>query len=310
MNIYINIDSIEKGLAGIYKITSPSGKIYIGQAIDIQRRLKEHARCAKYKNTVISKAIDKYGFENFKIQLLITFKPKKDNKFNRDLLDAFEIGSIKKYNALNKTVGYNIAEGGSGGRTVLDNSQNKRFKGKTHTEETKLKIKNHPNSIKNKERKTGVKLEGETLQKLLNSLKRKWRAVTQYDLFGKYIATFDNLKIASDKTGVKSCSISRNCRGAAPTAGGYLWKYAEDKLILGDKLYTKYFAVEQYDLNMNLITTYKSIKKASIATTVCHGYIKKCIVGEMHSYKGFIFREALRNNQLAIQTASNGIAQE
>jgi predicted GIY-YIG superfamily endonuclease len=29
---------------GIYKITSPTGKVYIGQAVDIERRLKDGIR--------------------------------------------------------------------------------------------------------------------------------------------------------------------------------------------------------------------------------------------------------------------------
>jgi hypothetical protein len=29
-------------IVGIYKITSPSGKVYIGQSINIERRIKEY----------------------------------------------------------------------------------------------------------------------------------------------------------------------------------------------------------------------------------------------------------------------------
>lgn len=49
-------------MTGIYKITSPSGKIYIGQSIDIDRRKLEHKSCNE-KSKLYS-SIQKYGFEN------------------------------------------------------------------------------------------------------------------------------------------------------------------------------------------------------------------------------------------------------
>lgn len=50
-------------MIGIYKITSPSSKIYIGQSVDIERRWLQHNKCGtgerKLKNSFL-----KYGFEN------------------------------------------------------------------------------------------------------------------------------------------------------------------------------------------------------------------------------------------------------
>ena len=55
----------------IYKYTSPSGKIYIGQTINPKERYRKHiseAYNAKHSgyNTLLSKAIRKYGIEQFK----------------------------------------------------------------------------------------------------------------------------------------------------------------------------------------------------------------------------------------------------
>ncbi len=33
-------------VVGIYKITSPSGKVYIGQSVDIEKRFKTYLRCS------------------------------------------------------------------------------------------------------------------------------------------------------------------------------------------------------------------------------------------------------------------------
>ena len=51
-------------MIGIYKIENLiNHKVYIGQSIHIERRWKEH--CANSTSSVISKAIKKYGKENF-----------------------------------------------------------------------------------------------------------------------------------------------------------------------------------------------------------------------------------------------------
>ena len=55
----------------IYKLTSPSGKIYIGQTTrSFQQRLKEHI--TQSGCVILSFALKKYGFENFEKEILIT----------------------------------------------------------------------------------------------------------------------------------------------------------------------------------------------------------------------------------------------
>lgn len=60
-------------LCGIYKITNKiSGKCYIGQAVDIRKRLQQHVASYIRKSTLkIYKAINKYGIDNFQVEVLI-----------------------------------------------------------------------------------------------------------------------------------------------------------------------------------------------------------------------------------------------
>lgn len=90
----------------IYKITSPSGKIYIGQTTrTLEKRFKEH--CSGYENTIISKAIQKYGAEQFVKEVVFTG--------GDDELDVKEKNYIELYNSLEPN-GYNIRTGGSNGK--------------------------------------------------------------------------------------------------------------------------------------------------------------------------------------------------
>ena len=57
----------------IYKYTSPSGKIYIGQTIRPKKRRSEHHFSSLNKpDTIFHKAIKKYGWENFSYTVLVT----------------------------------------------------------------------------------------------------------------------------------------------------------------------------------------------------------------------------------------------
>jgi hypothetical protein len=87
----------------IYKITSPSGKIYIGQTIHtLEERIKGHNK--KSTNcTLLKRAIDKY--RDKMVYEIIETVP-------HELLDEREIYWIKYYNSLAPN-GYNCSSGGN-----------------------------------------------------------------------------------------------------------------------------------------------------------------------------------------------------
>lgn len=52
-------------MIGIYKITSPSGKIYIGQSVNIERRFLDYKKSLKKSQIKLYNSIKKYGkFKN------------------------------------------------------------------------------------------------------------------------------------------------------------------------------------------------------------------------------------------------------
>lgn len=54
----------------IYKITSPSGKVYIGQTIDSVKRFSKYKKGCCKKQTRLNNSFLKYGFENHKIEII------------------------------------------------------------------------------------------------------------------------------------------------------------------------------------------------------------------------------------------------
>ena len=81
----------------IYKYTSPSGKIYIGQTTkDPKKRAGYKGR--GYSGTVFGNAIKKYGFENFKLEILhIVEDDSVENLINK--LNKLEENEILKNKA-------------------------------------------------------------------------------------------------------------------------------------------------------------------------------------------------------------------
>lgn len=54
------------------------------------------------------------------------------------------------------------------------------------------------------------------------------KKVKQYDLNGTYINTFDYIRIAARLLNVDESSVAKCCLGKRKSAGGYIWKYAND----------------------------------------------------------------------------------
>ena len=93
-------------VCGIYKITNQeTGECYIGQAVDIAKRWKDHAKCGlgidTPANNKLYKAIQEYGIWNFSWELL--------EKCDKEQLNEKEYFYIDLYDS--KNYGYNSSSG-------------------------------------------------------------------------------------------------------------------------------------------------------------------------------------------------------
>jgi group I intron endonuclease len=61
--------------AGVYVISSPSGKRYVGSSVNVKKRLLEHIRNldrGTHKNIILQRAADKYGLKSLKFEQFLS----------------------------------------------------------------------------------------------------------------------------------------------------------------------------------------------------------------------------------------------
>lgn len=115
------------GYAVIYKLTSPSGKSYIGQTINFKERYSVYRR--RKKNSIgkrLYHALNKYnGIENFEVEILTKVIITENVIELREKLKELEIFYIKEYDTFNS--GYNLTIGGEGalGRVLSEETKEK-----------------------------------------------------------------------------------------------------------------------------------------------------------------------------------------
>lgn len=100
----------------IYKITNIiNGKLYIGQTLDYEERVRQHKQTpfrenSKEKDRPLYRAMRKYGVENFKFEIIDTAETIEE-------LNEKEIYWIQYYDScVDNNKGYNLDKGGKNGR--------------------------------------------------------------------------------------------------------------------------------------------------------------------------------------------------
>lgn len=109
-----------------YKITNlKNSKLYIGKASNIKKRWAAHKTAAKTKQegdySIFHRSIAKHGCDNFAIEELSQHELEKDALLQEKIF-------IKELNAKDKSIGYNLTDGGDGAS------------GYKHTEEAKKRM--------------------------------------------------------------------------------------------------------------------------------------------------------------------------
>lgn len=227
-------------IVGIYKITNPKGKVYIGQSVDIERRFSKYKHMRPQdKQPKLYSSIKKYGWENHTFEVI--------EECNVEFLDKKELYwgeyfNVLQENGLNCRVGHGkgyIGEetkekigNANRGRKYTDEQKNKISLGKQGKngwpkgEKRPIEFGKHLAQNAERNKKLSQKTKGIPKPKGFNSHLSK--PIYQLSLDHIFIKEWESLNHAAQTLKFDVSGISKCARGIFKSSKGFIWKFKED----------------------------------------------------------------------------------
>ena len=193
-------------------------KKYVGQTVrSFDERLKEHVRKRK---TLLGKAINKYGLENFYYCVLYEAKTIEE-------LNEMEKYFIKVFDTVAPN-GYNLCIGGENTAGYKHTSETKHKmrlakKGMYKGKENPFYKKKHSDEVRARMRKAWSEERRKKQSERSKSLDRSYQYVKVRNKNTGEI--YNSVKEASQATGALATHITRVCKGRRKTTRGIAWEY-------------------------------------------------------------------------------------
>lgn len=304
-------------MIGIYKITSPTNRVYIGQSRNIEKRKYHYSILFNVSSQRrLYNSLKKYGWKAHKFKIIEECLFEDLNKKERYWQDF--------YNVLSKN-GLNCLLTSSDEKPMIRSKQSierqvkktKGRKGKPWTEEAKEKslitrretllkkgiiMKTKEEKLLEKDIKKQIKAnkpEKPLIIRLKKGVKRQVK-IKQFDLQGNFIKEWDSLKDAAKNLGISHSKISLCLRGIRNKAGRFKWE--TDNILKKNKKHKKLNAIpinkvfiELYDTNNTLLHFFESITEGAKYFNISVGTISNNLKGLSKITKQGIWKRKLEN---------------
>ena len=230
----------------IYKITNPSGRVYVGKTKRLKTRIWEYRWRSKKRKSIIHDSIKGYGWENHTLEVI--------EEVADELLNEREIFWIKELNTfyLDNPKGMNMTRGGDGNvPSWMHNIERRKkqseafsgvknpFYGKTHTEEYKLR---KSKEVSEYNKKNGVRVPEWGAEK---GRQKVIKPVLMYNVKGSFVREFESCTEAAKFIGGKARDISTCASGKRTNTKGYVFRYKTEDYPLQIKVQLKYKTVKR-----------------------------------------------------------------
>lgn len=234
----------------IYKLTNPSGNIYIGKTYNLKGRMSNYKYIAGRVTSqrILANSLRKYGFENHKLDIIEQFNSNQDDANSKEM---FWIRShMSNINKWRDGVGMNLTNGGEGaiGNIWTDESRAKLSKanvGKIISESQRQKSSaynkaNPPQYWKGRKMSDESRLKMSIAKKGKPSYRRvfpmsieqkakisftKSKPVLKFDLQNNFIKEYPNSLAAAKEHSVARGTIFNNIEGKGSVKLKFKFKY-------------------------------------------------------------------------------------
>lgn len=214
-------------MSGIYKITSPQGRIYVGQTVDFEKRKSSYRRGHSTSQRRLYNSINTYGYSQHIFEVVEQCSIEELNTRERYWQEYYDVLSEKGLNCKLTKVGDK-----SGVHSEeTKKKQSKANIGKTIPQDTRDKIsKTLKGTVPWNKGATGLYSQTEesntkrsTSGKVASTVAKK---VVQYTKTGEYIQEWSSARQVGIQLGKQSGSaIIECCQGKRKTIYGFIFKY-------------------------------------------------------------------------------------
>lgn len=287
----------------IYKITSPSDKVYIGKTYDLRKRINAHKCTAKSgKNLILHNSIRKYGWDAHTLEVI-----EEVEEYLLDEREMFWIKELKTY-CYENNMGMNMTKGGDGQRstwmhrTDLREAQSKRFSGegnpffgRNHTEEFK---KQKSKEVSEYNKANGINIPKWGVEKGRLAV---IKPVLMYDKDGVFIKEFDSYTEAGKFIGVKASRVWESVSKRRSHCNHYHFRDKTDNYPLNIEIgevfeQTVKRAIYLLDDDFDVIVEYPSSKEASDFWGIPKGSINRAALGNpLRTGHLFLYKDLYEN---------------
>lgn len=252
----------------IYKYTSPSGKVYIGQTMQENERRQTFLNPNKiYAGKKINAARQKYGVNNFEYQVIFRISSLIKEEV-KEILNQKEIQYIKMFDSYYN--GYNSTIGGNNTTECTEETREKL------SQKTKDYYKMHESVVA--------------------------RPVLQYSIYGDFIKEWKSAREAALNLNLEASNITIVCQGKRNWAYDFIWKYKDEfdeiplKIQIKSKKGTK-LPVIQYTLDGKEVQRWPNMTIAAQQLGYSAGnFSMYCNGRNNHEYKGFLYYRGEKDN--------------
>jgi group I intron endonuclease len=230
-------------MIGIYKITSPSGKVYIGQTIDIDKRFKTYKGLHCENQTKLYNSLVKYGFSEHIFEIVEQCTIEELNTRERYWQDQY---SVLSENGLNCILTETDSKSGKQSEASIERRVGKiekpviqySLQGKFIAEWSSIKKAAEFLNIYGGDIPACCKGKNKSAQGFIWRYKKgtiassieavsigKYLPILQYSLDGIFIREWESIKEARESQGKSRPDIMACLQGRQKQAGGCIWKY-------------------------------------------------------------------------------------